>query len=236
MSSLKQALDRIDAWLDGHPTQFAQRLKSQLKSGITRIRLHEVVGELPYHLPEEIYELYDWHNGGMEVGYTSEAVRLCCIQEAAEQIYVSPLMGSAQVKSPYFPFMLADDWQAFVVCGDLDDGSKSSPVYFYNKNSDEPAVHVVAPSITNVMLAIAECLETHGFASAAQAALADERLHEAEERLREAEKRWQEGSLSLDSYQIYSRQIPDLLHSLNEEYKPIFNKIYKKYRIEGIWD
>lgn len=234
MSPLKQTLDRIDAWLDSHPSQFAQRLKSQVRPGITRSQFHEVVGELSYYLPEEIYELYGWHNGHMEVGYTTEAVTLCSIKEASEQVYVSLLMGAAQVGSPYFPFMLADEWGAYVVCGDTERSIEYSPVYFYNKDGKQ-ADRIVAPSIVNIMLTIAECLETHGFASAAQAALWDERFSEAKERYRNAEKQDRE-VVSLAELRLYECQIPDVLHSLTEEYRSIFNKIYRKYGTEGIWD
>lgn len=61
MSGLTEALEFIFNWMmlnmPNHPTVMRQ--------GLSRDAIEAKVRELPFYLPEEIYELYQWRNGGI---------------------------------------------------------------------------------------------------------------------------------------------------------------------------
>lgn len=61
MSDLTQALNKIAQWvktnMPDHP--------AVMNKGLTRKEIEEKVKELPFKLPEEVYELYQWANGGI---------------------------------------------------------------------------------------------------------------------------------------------------------------------------
>lgn len=61
MSDLTKALNKIAQWvktnMPDHP--------AVMNKGLTRKEIQEKVKELPFKLPEEVYELYQWANGGI---------------------------------------------------------------------------------------------------------------------------------------------------------------------------
>lgn len=59
MSPLTQALERIRNHHLEHNPQFAEKLQS----GLTRKEIDELIKDLPFPFPEELYELYQWRNG-----------------------------------------------------------------------------------------------------------------------------------------------------------------------------
>ncbi|MEO1429332.1 MAG: pentapeptide repeat-containing protein [Cyanobacteria bacterium J06633_8] len=64
MSPLTEALERIR----NHHLEHNPKLVEKLKPGLTRKEIDEVIKDLPFPFPEELYELYQWHNG-MEGAY-----------------------------------------------------------------------------------------------------------------------------------------------------------------------
>ncbi len=68
MSILKDALNRIDLWLENNQEKlYAQRLKQSLLPGVSREEIDRAFHDIDsfYYLPEELYELYEWHDGSM---------------------------------------------------------------------------------------------------------------------------------------------------------------------------
>lgn len=61
MSDLSKALNTIAQWVKEnmplHP--------AVMRKGLTRQEIEERVKDLPFKLPEEVYELYQWANGGI---------------------------------------------------------------------------------------------------------------------------------------------------------------------------
>jgi cell wall assembly regulator SMI1 len=39
---------------------------SELRPGLSHDEIKEQINDLPFNLPEEIYELYGWHNGNID--------------------------------------------------------------------------------------------------------------------------------------------------------------------------
>jgi hypothetical protein len=62
MSELKEALEFIAKWVQQNiPTHPAV-----MNQGLSREEINSKVKDLEFNLPEEIYELYQWRNGGKE--------------------------------------------------------------------------------------------------------------------------------------------------------------------------
>lgn len=62
MSEITEALQRIELWLQNHMPERA----AELRPGLTRNEINELVKDLPFTLPEEVYQLYQWHDGSVD--------------------------------------------------------------------------------------------------------------------------------------------------------------------------
>jgi SMI1 / KNR4 family (SUKH-1) len=77
MSELTEALESIRSWLEqNQPYEF-----SRLRAGLSRDEIDELVKDLPFKVPEEIYELYQWHDGVADRFLCCE-YDFMCLQEA----------------------------------------------------------------------------------------------------------------------------------------------------------
>lgn len=63
MSALIEALEIIKQYHIEHPPKYYSEIVSRLKPGLSRQQIREISKDFSYTLPEEIYELYQWHNG-----------------------------------------------------------------------------------------------------------------------------------------------------------------------------
>jgi len=64
MSKLTEALEKITNWLQEHtPSTYF----SLLRPGLSDAQIEEITKELPFQLPTEIYELYKWSNGSIDL-------------------------------------------------------------------------------------------------------------------------------------------------------------------------
>ena len=62
MSELTESLECIRNWLGKNsPYEF-----SRLKAGLSRDEIDALVKDLPFTIPEEVYELYQWHDGSVD--------------------------------------------------------------------------------------------------------------------------------------------------------------------------
>ena len=66
MSDLTDALERILSWIQ----RVSPSLTLSLKPALSYLQIREVIKELPFDLSEEVYELYQWHNGTSNVNET----------------------------------------------------------------------------------------------------------------------------------------------------------------------
>ena len=75
MSALTQLLEKFSFWIENSQSNHAQFIRNHplrqnlgwddwsLKPGLEREMIELYVEEMNLKLPEEIYELYQWHNG-----------------------------------------------------------------------------------------------------------------------------------------------------------------------------
>ena len=62
MSELTDALNQIVSWLEKHPSE-KYASADVLQPGLSYEEIDRRVADLPFKLPEEVYELYQWRNG-----------------------------------------------------------------------------------------------------------------------------------------------------------------------------
>lgn len=62
MSELANALNRIVNWLEKYPSEKYASV-DVLQSGLSYEEIERRVADLPFQLPKEVYELYQWRNG-----------------------------------------------------------------------------------------------------------------------------------------------------------------------------
>ena len=68
MSELTEALKRISIWIEKHKFEEDGKIVPILAPGLTREQIDFKVKDMPFHLSEEIYQLYQWANGADKKG------------------------------------------------------------------------------------------------------------------------------------------------------------------------
>lgn len=167
MSELTNALDRIRAYLESNYPAVA----AQLPPGLSVLRIEETFQLLPYKLPQEVYELYQWCGGWDGETETWDGVfapyyymTLCSPQRAIEQAkyfnldegeFESRFHEVSYLGKPIFPIFsynlvnlcIVADWQE----------KHPSPIVFV---SQLHAVGLEYISLTSMMQITAEAWET----------------------------------------------------------------------------
>ena len=162
MNDLTDALDRILAWIQEHKPEYVSRFLP----GLSLDELKTKLKPFPCHLPQELYTLYQWHNGisndNWECGIFINHVFLdidYALDQAMEGYINDPFQIDDRVEEDLptyvFPFC-GFEGEHFVVEG-TDFESDSSPVYFMDQLGK---IHLAFTSLTTMMLALAECYET----------------------------------------------------------------------------
>jgi cell wall assembly regulator SMI1 len=155
MSELTSALERISAWHQENQS------RSVFQPGLSRNVIDNLVKNLSFPIPEEIYELYEWCNGSSD---DSDAILLHCW-------HLLPLEEAVNLRQDPFGLNFGDDiWQDdpswfpvfkfsygrifyVIVLGD----KKKSIVRNYDRGFDDYSVHY--ESVTKLLLHSAEWLE-----------------------------------------------------------------------------
>lgn len=166
MSLLTEALERILNWLQQRPYAPAK----VFEPGLTDEEIKQRVKDLPFKLPKEVYELYQWRNGtyfGEEdrAGFFDGLVFLSL--EAAINKY-EELLGVFQEEEDdwirrdweknWFPiFAREDDYEdyLFIICKNNE--TESLPVFA--ANAEEPDIYKKYNSLTEMMLSVAKEFE-----------------------------------------------------------------------------
>lgn len=165
MSTLTEALDRIFDWIVKNNPELAL----SLQPGLTREKIEQTLRNLPFQLPEEFYELYQWRNGTREdcyicflPGYTFLSLEQALEEYIGINQYREDLLEFHEPEEIWyklwFPVFMLDAKEYLILFGSLEE--KTSPVLRF-VIADEPATRY--PSLTNMMLAIAQCYEAGAY-------------------------------------------------------------------------
>ncbi|MBV6621910.1 MAG: SMI1/KNR4 family protein [Rivularia sp. (in: Bacteria)] len=156
MSDLTDALNRIVNWLKNHTSEKYASV-DVWQPGLSYEEIDRRVADLPFKLPEEIYELYQWRNGTYEgeedfsrffSGYAFLSLE-SAIKEYEELNW----------KLHWFPIFYLDSRDYFIISCQSEDLALILRIYLGGGEGEQ----VLFSSLTNMMLTIAECYETGAF-------------------------------------------------------------------------
>lgn len=177
MSLLTEALKDIDHWIETSNSWHAKRIRSddispefRARPGLEREMIDLFAEEYNFTFSEEVYELYQWHNGGFEIGDMANPVFFTSLEHAVEFI----IRGDTPHR-PYLPLFIGD--RAYFTIPESTHNEQQSPLFFYDGSISTEApkpdprwgsfrADYYAPSITALMQAMAECAKTHDGISA----------------------------------------------------------------------
>ncbi len=169
-SPLVKALEKIDYWIKNSNSEHAQKIRGEFhylcfgtpiesneytpQPGIEREMVELYAEEIDFKLSEEIYELYEWHNGNFIIGDVSNPVYFFPFEHNFCQ-YAE--------KARAFPIFVGDDLYYFVE--EATENRYNSPIYCLNGRDffsyKTSFTYNYAPSITIYMQAMAECIEVY---------------------------------------------------------------------------
>lgn len=179
MSFLRKTLDRIFK----HLQQYRPEVASLLKPGLSLEEIQAQVKSLSFCLPQEVYELYQWHNGIDFESFSKNfsnvdflpfdmsfiphfdflpleyAIEDSNEMEKFRHEYTSPEDDNCH--KPWFPIFGSDDLEYFLVFGDLVENQISPIMQCHLGGGSLPIVRY--PSLTTFMAIVAECYETGAY-------------------------------------------------------------------------
>jgi HEAT repeats len=198
MTVLTEALDRILNWLHeqqrqhpklsyrywclGSNTQIDGQLYPQLRAGLSRSEIAEIVKDLPEPLPPEAIELYQWRNGGRsDITYMSDwlfnfgegwgqqcAANFLDLKSAVssyrdkksyslEDITVENLLITRYDNNSIKLFHAMECVEGYMV---MNQNIKSYPIVFWDFKGGSDIVYAKYASLTDMMVTIAEYYES----------------------------------------------------------------------------
>jgi hypothetical protein len=171
MSDLTDALAEIVSLFNG---DFVQG-DIILNPGITKIQIAEITNGLPFHLPQEIYELYSWRNGDYFAGYKvfgglyfqplEEAIESYwkTIQAAKKQALASSRDSSETWWNKFWFSIFNIEEGCYFIKGN-EKQKQSSPVFLYDyKDWDDIRPKYKYNNLANMIRTIAESYKTGAY-------------------------------------------------------------------------
>jgi HEAT repeat protein len=153
MSPLTDALNRIETWFVKNQPKFALGLQPGLK----REEIDEIVTQFPFPLPEELYELYEWHNGCKSFGYVIPHYDNFFSLQQVLACYQDYLSWDSEWNPHWLSILDGNgDYRYAVVVGE-----ETAPVWYIDPECG--IEEICWNSLTDLMLAAAECYETNAY-------------------------------------------------------------------------
>ncbi|MEH1808631.1 SMI1/KNR4 family protein [Nostoc sp.] len=173
MSLLTDALDRVLNWFEQNDDLDFAHFES-LQPGLKYEEIEEKVTDLlPFRLPKEVYELYQWGNGawiGEEIYARFFDDYLFLSLESALKVYCN-LTAIEQEDDPcvvvlksnfnvqWFPILEDVDSRGYCVVVINEIQTETTPVLQINFDEIYDDPYIIYPTLTKMMLAEAECYE-----------------------------------------------------------------------------
>ena len=162
MSLLTQSLEKLSAWIENSKSDHAHHIRDHyflgkhcglnewgLKPGLEQEMIELYAEEMDLKLPQEVYELYQWHNGKFVIGDYANPVHFGTFEEGFHSVFNDGFS--------HFPIFFGDG--CYYAIDKITDNSTSSPIRLYDGGSEVPGVY--APSLTDLMQAVVECAENY---------------------------------------------------------------------------
>lgn len=179
MSFLTKALERISEHLQQDRPEFA----SLLKPGLSLEAIQAQTKNLPFCLPQEVCELYQWRNG---INFESISENISNIDYLPFDISFIPHLDFLPLEyaieesldiekfrheysspkdenchKPWFPIFGSDDLEYLIVFGDSVENETSPIMHCHLGGGTLPRFQY--PSLTTFMFIVAECYETGAY-------------------------------------------------------------------------
>ncbi|MBE9029193.1 hypothetical protein IQ266_05380 [filamentous cyanobacterium LEGE 11480] len=160
-SPLSVALAEISAWIDTSQSRHAEgiRTSNQLRPGLDRPTIERTLADTNVHISEEVYELYQWHDGKIVMGDYANAIIFMPLHDA--------VVAAQRRNLPGLPIFVGD--AIYCMVDALSDASLPAPIRCYDGfGGSEPQINTsaYAPSLTSLMQAAAECIRRYDGISA----------------------------------------------------------------------
>jgi hypothetical protein len=154
MSDLVKALKFVDKWvyqnIPNHPAVMNQ--------GLSREVIELRVKDLPFRLPTEVYDLYQWRNGGVKpfIPYPEgwDLASFLSLEEAIE----AALAWNSNFN--LFPLFAIEDAGYFIVC--TQEKCDESPIYYSDLPEEAIKSKYRYSSLTNMMQELVKELKNRG--------------------------------------------------------------------------
>ncbi|MEM7716875.1 MAG: SMI1/KNR4 family protein [Cyanobacteria bacterium P01_A01_bin.68] len=167
MSQLTDSLNQIKTWLEENFPQAAE----SITPGLTLLEIESKIENLPFSLPEEFYELYQWSRGN-DIG---PLIKYSCILDPYGGTSLSNLEIAIEkfpdfedeefeecavnyIGKPLFP-IFQTDLDCLCVIGNWED-KNSSPMFFVSDIHETSHAYL---SLTSMMKTVIELLEANAF-------------------------------------------------------------------------
>ncbi|MBH8577735.1 SMI1/KNR4 family protein [Nostocaceae cyanobacterium CENA369] len=172
MSALTDALDRILCWLEDHEDLDFARFES-LQPGLTYEEIEEkVIDLLPFHLPKEVYELYQWGNGAwvgekywarffedyVFLSLESALVKYCDLTAINKEDDSCVIIIKSNWNLQWFPIFEDINGRGYYVVVINEVQNETTPILQISfEEIYDP--YIIYPTLTKMMLAETECYE-----------------------------------------------------------------------------
>ncbi|MCC3415948.1 MULTISPECIES: SMI1/KNR4 family protein [unclassified Microcoleus] len=173
MEELTNALERILKWMQKHDPQIATIWQAELSLS----EIEEKVRLLPFRLPQEVYELYQWRNGFIQRaqgwsqgwgGHDSYNLDFLIknyfdsINYSEECVAFANNSSSESLRNPQWFSLFGHDKQDYFIIGEQK--KQVSPVFCFDYGDwDDFRPKLKYSSLTSMMPTIAECYETGAY-------------------------------------------------------------------------
>lgn len=160
MSELTDALRRIESWLQHH----APSMLETLLPGLTEPEIEQATTDLPFYMPDDLCELYQWRNGNaMSVDYGASFLPAYVLNplEVAVKRYQQEVnfQGWEMWDQRWLPLFQYECDYFFAEVGK----PVQSPSKIREFFREDPSYNLVYHSLTSMMQTIAECYETGAY-------------------------------------------------------------------------
>lgn len=165
MSELRDSLEKILVWQQKNRPEYA----SQLQPGLTEEEIEEKLKDIPFRLPKEVYQLYQWRNGSTFDYFLPGAGFLFLpLERAIEEYNLNAEINSTNVEyyghdddwnRYYFPIFF-EGIEIFFVIGNDKQQEKSPVIYYFIEDGSHD---VFCSSLTKMIQVIAECYDTGAY-------------------------------------------------------------------------
>ena len=165
MFQLTDALNRIKVWLNNNYPLMAE----SITPGLSPEDIQSIIETLPFSLPEEVGELYQWSRGHYGEALNAVAFDPCEVMYHVSLEYAIELQSMLEdedsdecvtkyINKPLFP-LFDFNGTSFCSIGNWED-EKSSPIILVSPINN---IIITYTSLTNMMLTVAESFESGVF-------------------------------------------------------------------------